>query len=485
MTMPHQITTLALPSPEATATLARALGAQLRPGDVLLLSGGIGAGKTHFARAMIQSMQDRPEDVPSPTFTLVQEYDTTRGPLWHSDLYRLSHPDEVFELGLVDAFTDAICVVEWPDRLDNLAPASALRLSFATTATENLRELTISWTDIGWDARLSAVLAVTPTLPLSQEVNDFLMRIGWDGTDAQAMTGDASSRMYMRLHRDGRSAVLMIDPNGDTALFARLARYLTGIGLSAPHVLAEAPGLLLLEDMGDALIARLSVTPEAEKRLYLTATDALIRLHDQTPPPGLPEAVPDYLAQAIDLAFTFYAPMPDLMADAIDTFRPILAAHAAPEDVMILRDYHAENILLMEGRTGAARAGLLDFQDALVGHTAYDLVSLCRDVRRDVLPATEEACIQAYLNATGSDPDAFRAAYAVLGVQRNLRILGVFARLAVTQGKTRYLDFLPRTWAHIQTQLAHPALAPMRPILAQMPVPDRPFIQDLLDRCPR
>ncbi|MCA1336030.1 tRNA (adenosine(37)-N6)-threonylcarbamoyltransferase complex ATPase subunit type 1 TsaE [Pseudooceanicola marinus] len=117
-----------LPAPEATAGLARRLGARLAPGDVILLSGGIGAGKTHFARALIQSLLAEPEDVPSPTFTLVQEYDTTRGPLWHADLYRLSDPMEVVELGLEEAFETAICLVEWPDRLADLTPADALSL---------------------------------------------------------------------------------------------------------------------------------------------------------------------------------------------------------------------------------------------------------------------------------------------------------------------------------------------------------------------
>ncbi len=145
---------------------------------------------------------------------------------------------------------------------------------------------------------------------------------------------------------------------------------------------------------------------------------------------------------------------------------------------MVLRDYHAENILMLPGRTGAARAGLLDFQDAFTGHAAYDLVSLCRDVRRDVRPETEEACITAYLNATGEDPEAFRGAYAVLGVQRNLRILGVFARLAAN-GKPRYLDFLPRTWALLQEQLAHPALAPLRPIIEALPAPTPDHIESL------
>jgi tRNA threonylcarbamoyladenosine biosynthesis protein TsaE len=140
-----------LDSPSETADLAQQLGAILLPGDVLLLSGGIGAGKTHFARSLIQSLLLTPEDVPSPTFTLVQTYDTAVGELWHSDLYRLTGPDEAIELGLTDAFETAICLIEWPDRLQDVTPASALNLEFATTDSEDQRELTLTWQTARWD----------------------------------------------------------------------------------------------------------------------------------------------------------------------------------------------------------------------------------------------------------------------------------------------------------------------------------------------
>lgn len=134
-----------LPSPEATTALAEAIGARLRPGDVLLLSGGIGAGKTHFARALIRSLLEEEEDIPSPTFTLVQDYETRAGPLWHADLYRLSDPLEVVELGLEEAFSTAICLVEWPDRLSDLAPADALSLEFTPASDgSDERRLTLS-----------------------------------------------------------------------------------------------------------------------------------------------------------------------------------------------------------------------------------------------------------------------------------------------------------------------------------------------------
>lgn len=148
------ITRVPLSSPDVTCQLAQRLGGALRPGDVVLLSGKIGAGKTHFARCLIQSLQDSPEDVPSPTFTLVQEYETRNGPLWHADLYRLTGPDEIIELGLAEAFDTAICLIEWPDRLDDLTPADALRLSFDDGPTDDARLLTIEWTAVRWDGLL-------------------------------------------------------------------------------------------------------------------------------------------------------------------------------------------------------------------------------------------------------------------------------------------------------------------------------------------
>lgn len=321
--------------------------------------------------------------------------------------------------------------------------------------------------------------------------NAFLADAGWADATATPLAGDASARRYSRLSRGGETAILMEDPEGDTALFARLARHLLSLGLSAPRILAEAPGLLLLEDLGDGLIARLATAPETEKRLYLTATDALIALHRHPAPPGLPLADAPRLAAMTDLAFDCYAtgagqPAPTGAKETCaSAFEAALAAHAPDTDVMILRDYHAENILWLPDRAGAARAGLLDFQDALQGHRAYDLVSLIEDARRDVSPETAEAAIRHYLAATGLPEQPFRAALAVLGAQRNLRILGVFARLAATRGKPHYIDLVPRVWAHLQSDLRHPALAGIAALLnGALPAPTPEALQRLKSPCP-
>jgi aminoglycoside/choline kinase family phosphotransferase len=316
---------------------------------------------------------------------------------------------------------------------------------------------------------------------------DFLSQAGWLGAVRAPLAGDASSRRYTRLTRNQDTAILMQDPEGDVALFARLARHLTGIGLSAPRIFAEDAnsGLLLIEDLGDGLLARLADAPETEGPLYDLATDALIALHDHAPPPDLPLATADRLAQMIDVAFVHYTQAPEALPIAIAALRPLLDRHAVPADVMVLRDYHAENILYLPHRAGPARAGLLDFQDALQGHRAYDLISLIEDARRDVAPHIREACIKRYLAATGLTKGPFRTSLAVLGAQRNLRILGVFSRLAAQRGKAQYVDLIPRVWGHLQRDLSDPALKPVRTILnATLPAPTPDHLDRLKSACP-
>lgn len=321
-------------------------------------------------------------------------------------------------------------------------------------------------------------------------MKDLLTSVGWDKAQITPLAGDASARQYSRLTLGSKSAILMQDPEGDTALFARLSRHLLSLDLSAPAILAEAPELLLLEDLGDGLIARLCDTRDSEQTLYLAAVDALLSLHQHPAPADLPIATPEHLAAMTDLAFDCYGAAlgqtdPETRDKTIAAFTPILSEYGAPEGMMILRDYHAENILWLPDRLGPARAGLLDFQDALVGHRAYDLVSLIEDARRDVDPKTAEACIQHYLANSDQNEQQFRTSLAVLGAQRNLRILGVFARLAATRGKPQYIDLIPRVWGHLQNDLTHPALQNIKSLLdAALPAPTPANLERLKATCP-
>lgn len=481
--------TIALPDEDETVCLAQVLAPHLGAGDVLLLEGPIGAGKTHFCRALIRARLGHQEEVPSPTFTLVQTYGADPE-IWHSDLYRLTHPDEAWELGLDDAFREAICLVEWPDRLGKSAPPDALRLRFAPEGAG--RNVTLQ---LGRRADLGPVLqAAFPQGAGARSPERLLTRAGWQRAERLALAGDASARRYFRLALGGETRILMDNPPGiadDIRAFVRIDAHLRGLGLSAPiiHDQDLEAGFLLLEDLGDGILARLlAQEPAREGAFYRAATDVLLHLQASPPPEGLPNLSATEWAQAAMLAVSHYAgaalgratdpaPLQSALAQA-------LADHADGPRVLILRDYHAENLLWLPEREGIARLGLLDFQLAQLGQPGYDLVSLLQDARRDVAPATEAEMISRFAAARGQPEVEFRCAYAVLGVQRALRILGIFTRLAMTAGKTHYLRLVPRVWRQLQRNLDQPELAELRQACRQtLPDPTPETLQRIEAQC--
>ena len=306
----------------------------------------------------------------------------------------------------------------------------------------------------------------------------FVQSAGWGAATRAYLAGDASDRRYDRLTLGTKTTVLMDAPPGkgdDPAIFVSIAAHLASLGLSAPTVYAQdlTHGFLLLEDLGDALFAReVARDPSLEPPLYAAATDVLIHLQSAKPAPNLPDLTPTDWADAASFALTWYRfAITGERANPYDftnTLTRLITAHANAPRVMILRDYHAENLLWLPNRPGLARVGLLDFQLAQLGQPGYDLVSLLQDARRDVLAATESAMITRMITATGSNAAAFQTAYAVLGAQRALRILGIFAKLCLQDAKPAYLALIPRVWHHLQRNLAHPALAPMATICANL-----------------
>ena len=320
----------------------------------------------------------------------------------------------------------------------------------------------------------------------------FLARSGWGNATRKALAGDASSRRYERLTKpNGDVAILMDAPpdsNDSVKPFVAIARHLNTIGLSAPQVYATdaANGFLLLEDLGDDLFARLiPKAPHRESDLYTAATDVLISLQS-TPPPDLPVFGPDLMAEQASLVFHTWVSAISGTCDADittrfhDRLRDLLHRTIQGDPVMVLRDYHAENLLWLPSRAGLKRVGLIDFQDAKLAHPAYDLVSLLQDVRRDVPAHVETAMVAHFIDRSGVDDAGFRTAYAVLGVQRNLRILAVFARLVTTFGKPQYGALIPRTWGHIVRGLSHPALTSIAPMLLDaLPEPTPANLQKL------
>jgi hypothetical protein len=300
---------------------------------------------------------------------------------------------------------------------------------------------------------------------------DFLASCGWEGAEILPLAGDASFRRYFRVVRGDRSAVLMDapPPHEDPRPFIAVAEWLIGRGLSAPEILARdlEKGLLLLDDFGSVRLREtLDSDPGRERELYELATDLLLDLHKHPPMAALrPHGLGQWLEE-LTLFTDWYCPAVGVEVDA-DAYQeawqqvlePISNDELGP--VTVLRDYHAENIMLVDGREGVSHFGLLDFQDALAGHPAYDLASVLEDARRDVSPEIERAMIDRYIAATGHG-DRFERAYWALAAQRNTRILGVFTRLWKRDSKPGYRRFQPRMWGLLERDLAQPHLKPMR-----------------------
>jgi len=300
---------------------------------------------------------------------------------------------------------------------------------------------------------------------------DFLASCGWRGAEILPLAGDASFRRYFRVVHGGRSAVLMDapPPHEDPQPFIAVAEWLVGSGLSAPQILARDldKGLLLLGDFGnERLRETLDSDPGRERELYETATDVLVHLHSHPPMPRLRPHGMDQWLEELMLFTDWYCPAVGADVDVNGyeaawrgVLEPVAADGLGP--VTVLRDYHAENIMLIEGRGGVAHFGLLDFQDALAGHPAYDLASVLEDARRDVPPAIEREMIDRYVTATSTGA-AFERAYWALAAQRNTRILGVFTRLWKRDNKPGYRRFQPRMWGLLERDLAQPHLKPVR-----------------------
>jgi hypothetical protein len=338
----------------------------------------------------------------------------------------------------------------------------------------------------------------------------FLNNVGWGEAEIAPLPGDASTRRYARLSHGVRQAMLMDQPQGaesavaapdadeatrrklgynavarlagaDCRRFAAVSNYLSTRGLSAPKVLAAdyAQGLLVIEDLGDDLFTEV-VSPENGKQLYGAAVEILAKLHTEQAPKFLPGDLPLFVYDEIaliaetDLMLEWFFPFalgrPATEAEYKEhraLWKTALDAIQGGDIVFIHRDYHAQNLLWLPEREGLGRVGLIDFQDAVAGSRAYDLISLVEDARRDVPPALAESATRHYLDASREfgapvDEERFRAEMAVMAAQRNTKIVGIFARLFLRDGKRRYLDHMPRVWNYLEQDLSHPLLADLR-----------------------
>jgi N-acetylmuramate 1-kinase len=481
------------------ARLAQDVAFMLAPGDTLALVGDLGAGKTTFARALIRALTgDASLEVPSPTFTLVQTYAAPRFEVAHFDLYRLNEASELDELGLDAALKRGVAVIEWPERGGDLIAAERLSIALSEGAREDLRS-----------ARLEATGAFGTRLSRHREIRDFLHSADWGGggTHLSYLQGDASPRRYARLRRkDGSRAVLMDSPRQpdgppvrdgkpysriahlaeDVRPFVAIAEALDASGFSTPKIFAHDlhRGLLLIEDFGDAVFGAEVTKGRNHMELWTRATDTLVGLRGHTPAAALP--LPDgstYQVPALDLGVllieaelltdwywpaAFGKPIDEAARQSFITAWTNTADRilASPRGWM-LRDFHSPNLIALDGRAAPRDTGLIDFQDALIGPHAYDLVSLLQDARVDVPIEIERALLERYVTRVaaredGFDASQFRFTYAALGAQRNTKILGIFARLAKRDGKRQYLAHIPRIWGYLARSLAHPDLTELR-----------------------
>jgi tRNA threonylcarbamoyl adenosine modification protein YjeE len=460
------------------------------------LSGGLGAGKTALARAVIRLLSgDQTLEVPSPAFTLMQSYDGLSFPILHVDFYRIESPGELVELGFEEASDGALVLVEWPERADGFLGADRLDIAIALDLDRGPDYRAVTMTGTG---------SFAGRLAYAKSVHAILSRSGWQLAKRDFMQGDASTRSYERLAKpDGQTAILMSSPprpdgppiryGKSYSAIAKLAenirpfiavgRGLRAEGLSAPEIFAfdlEA-GLAIIEDLGSE-----PITGEGgiiEER-YAMALAALAQLHGASLSDTLPlddgetYRIPAYdidaLSIEIELLLDWYAPYivcvqlsSGAKATFVNLWRQAVQEILSQRPVWTLRDFHSPNLLWLAARDGIAKVGILDFQDCVLGHPAYDVASLLQDARIDISEEEELKLLAYYARLrreadSGFDIGEFLRAYATLGAQRATKILGIFARLDERDHKPQYLAHMPRVEKYLCRNLRHPAMAELR-----------------------
>lgn len=503
MSVPYR-RTIAVTDEAGTRRLADDIAAILRPGDVIALHGDLGMGKSALARAIIRRLAGDPAlDVPSPTFTLVQSYETARLPVHHFDLYRLADPDELVEIGFFELVADGAALIEWPDRAGDELPGGRLDIILAEGEGRDGRRFEFRANGGNWAGRLDETLAVRALID----------RCGFAGAGRHYLHGDASTRSFERATLGERSAVVMRWPAWRAFLdradddryedivhladsltaFSAIADTLRRQGFRSPRVLGRDAErrLMLVEDLGSEGIVRDGV-PDTGR--YLAAARRLADLAAVRWPEvavddeGGRWPMPRYDRRALlteaGLFASWYLPRQTgqpLQADARaewDTlWGGLLARFGDDHNALVLRDYHSPNILW---QASGDPIGLIDFQDGLLGPPAYDFAALITDARVDIPDELAAAMTAAYIERrrgldAGFDAADFAERAVILGAQRNAKILGRFVEYAARTGRTHHLRFLPRVRANFEKALGEPVLAGLRLWYERLgPAADRP-----------
>ena len=492
--------TVIVNSEDATFELARNLAPIFKLGDVVTLSGDLGAGKTSFVRALIRSITKQPLlEVPSPTFTLMQSYEGPEFPIVHADLYRIVDSEELTELGFDDAISSALSLIEWPERAPNFFSMDQLSINLEIIPSTNGESRKLTLTGGGsFASRLAKLSSIT----------EFLNSSDWKHARRTLVAGDASGRHFERLSQDGRTAILMSSPtishgslakakkhyrtaaklSDSVGSFVAIADGLRSFGFSAPEILSADidAGLVLVEDLGAESIAGIE-GPIAAR--YGEAATLLAQLHMLELPRELPVRgyghyqLPDYDIEALlveaELFLDWYMPaiqQKEVTKSAREQFltlwRNLLEPCVLEQQTWTLRDYHSPNLFWLEEREGTKRIGLIDIQDAVWGHPAYDLCSLLQDARVPVSEQIELELFECYIQYRRScdsefDIASFVGSYAIYAAQRATKVLGIFVRLNERDGKAEYLRFLPQIQSYLCRNLRHVALRDYREWLSQ------------------
>jgi len=491
------IADIPLADPYATERLGADVAMAIRPGDVIGLAGELGAGKTCLARGMIRHLASDPGlEIPSPTFTICQTYETSV-PVAHFDLYRITDPEECAELGLGE-FALGLTLVEWPQHAGKFLPAGAVTISLRDGPGDGRIASIVAADDVG--------AALAQRIERSLAIRCFLSRNEFAAGTRRYLQGDASTRRYEAVEADDAVRIVMDaprQPDGppirdgkpysriahlaeDIVPFVAIAGHLRRLGFAAPEIFAAdlGAGLVLLEHLGTGAVVDAAGNPVRER--YLDAARALARLHRQPAPQTievtdsrgetavhvLPSYDPGALGIEVSLFQDWYLPHAtarhpgaQARAEFEAVWAELISQLAGSWRSLVLRDYHSPN-LIWRGDIGFPRnLGLIDFQDAVIGPAAYDLASLGQDARVDIPADLEQAIVESYLAEAAldaEDAERLRRDYAILAAQRATKILGIFVRLNVRDGKPGYLRHLPRLLGYMERNLRHPALSSLR-----------------------
>ncbi|MCB5202158.1 tRNA (adenosine(37)-N6)-threonylcarbamoyltransferase complex ATPase subunit type 1 TsaE [Neorhizobium sp. T786] len=482
---------LELADEAATKRFGEDLALALKAGDCLALSGDLGAGKSTLARALLRALADDDQlEVPSPTFTLVQSYEL-RIPVSHFDLYRLGDPSELYELGFDEALASGICLVEWPEMADELLPPSRLTLR-------------LEHQDHGRLATLHGPDAALKRIRRSLAIRECLDRWGYAGAGRRYLTGDASIRAYESTTLGDGSTYVLMDwprqPEGPPVLdgkpypkvahlaenaypFVAISNYLREIGLASPKVLHVdyEQGIVLLQDLGSEGVVDDDGQPIDDR--YRESVVCLAFLHDHPMRQDLAvdtdhvHHIPDFDPVAMKMEARLLLdwhlpwkrgaqPTDEERQDYLSIWDELIGKLDNAEKNLLLRDFHSPNIIWRPQEVGVRRVGLIDFQDAMIGPTAYDLASIVQDARVDIPKPLAEQMMADYLalrHRQGNfDEKTFLKAFAIMSAQRNCKLAGLWVRLMQRDGKPGYMKHMPRTLSYLAAALSHETLSPLR-----------------------